>query len=123
MPEPPTIPRMVLVMRRVPGRHHPRTGMMRSSRARPSFSRPHGPLDARFAPPDDVPRRGRSSRMQMRFAPDLLLGEVEQSREHDEVDHHLEADPLSLVEMRLAPPPTRGGGAPAAFFPPLRRPP
>jgi len=39
--------------------------------------------------------------MQRDLVPDLFLGEIEQARQHDQIDHDLEAEPLALVELRL----------------------
>src|SRR6266699_3198423 len=60
-------------------------------------------------------------RMQLGLAPDLLLGEVEQSRQHDQIDHHLQADPLALVEARLGRPHQEGGDVLAILLDRLRR--
>ena len=95
------MPRMVLVMGRV--------------RIRASDDR------ARVAAISRGPRRGRCVQMRMRLAPDLLLGEVEQPGEHDQKDHHLEADPLALVEMRLGRPHQEGGDVLAVLLDRLRR--
>lgn len=42
----------------------------------------------------------RSSRNALVFdtRPDPLFAEIEQDRRHEQIDHHLPADPLSLVE-------------------------
>jgi len=37
----------------------------------------------------------------MRVCPDLLLGEVQQARQHDQENHHLQAGALARLEMRL----------------------
>src|SRR5438045_1155439 len=68
-----------------------------------------------------ISRSPAALRMQLGLAPDLLLGEVEQSRQHDKIDHHLQADPLALVEARLGRPHQEGGDVLAVLLDRLRR--
>src|SRR3984957_20889751 len=53
--------------------------------------------------------------------PELLLGEVEQARHDHEIDQHLEADTLALVELRLGRPPQEGGDVLGVLIDRLRR--
>ena len=89
MPEPPMMPSTDLVM-------SPRFTVRRTKRK----GRQIGALrrQAQFC----------SDRAQCTVRPHLLLGEVQQPGEHDQEDHHLEADALARVEVRLGRPHQEG---------------
>ena len=54
----------------------------------------------------DAPLRGADAARcgRLHVAPDLLLGEVQQARQHDQEDHDLEANTLPRLHMRLGRP-------------------
>ena len=72
----------------------PRTGPSRHIRFRCSL---RCVVFARILPVREFARR-------LDLVPDLLLGEVQQAREHDQEDHHLEADALALRPCAARPP-------------------
>ena len=57
----------------------------------------------------------------MQVGPHLLFGEVGKSREHDQEDHHLEADALARLEMRLRHPHQEGRNVARILFGRRRR--
>src|SRR5580700_4262866 len=82
MPEPPMMPRTALVI----------------SAPSPVIT------TSKAAAPAAASSAGSALRMQFDRVPDLFLGEIHQSREHDQENHDLEADALARVELRLSRP-------------------
>src|SRR5258705_144876 len=121
MPDPPMMPRTDLVIaplcpsvsrRGSPGH----AGMTILNERAPS----RGPLSIICAARSERRRpRILAARDLARFldlVPHLLLGEVEQAREDDQEDQHLEADALARLQVRLGRPPHEGRARPGVFL-------
>src|ERR1043165_7649138 len=67
----------------------------------------YSPLTTRYSP--------RAKRASVHVGPHLLLGEVHQPGEDDQEDHHLEADALARLEMRLGRPHHECGDVPGVL--------
>src|SRR3954470_15337046 len=97
MPEPPMMPSTALVIAAIPENEGPQTGPSRQ---------------AICAASDRGLLRILSVRHLARLfdlVPDLLLGEVQQTRQHDQEDDDLEADALARHHVRLGRPLQEGG--------------
>src|SRR6188508_2745400 len=99
MPDPPMMPRMAWVM----GRRRIANGewriVRRTSQTLATFL---------FATHYSLFAIG-ATRRSMHVGPHLALGEIHQPGEDQQEDHHLEADALALLEVRLGRPHHEGG--------------